>query len=191
MTDRRTRRQLVAGGLSLGLGLAAGARLAWAASGCAAPAGATPRQTEGPFFSPGTPLRRDLRSDAGPGRPFDLEAVLRDRGCRPLEGAVVELWHADPEGRYDNDGFRFRGHQVTDAEGRFRFQTLVPGLYPGRTRHFHLILAARGARPLTTQLYFPDEPRNARDFLYDPALLMRVEGEGEGPLVGRYDFVAR
>ncbi|SMF01763.1 Protocatechuate 3,4-dioxygenase beta subunit [Tistlia consotensis] len=163
---------------------------------CRAPAAATPPETEGPYFKPGTPLKQDLRADGRggslPGRPLDLVGRLQGRDCRPLAGAVVELWHADDGGRYDNSGFTFRGHQLTDGQGRFGFRTVVPGLYPGRTRHLHLILApARGgdgAAPLTTQLYFPDEPRNARDGLYDPALLLRLERQGDG-LLGRYDFV--
>lgn len=157
---------------------------------CVAPATATPRQTEGPFFRPDSPLRRDLRAEGAPGRPLDLLGRLTGRDCRPLAGAVVELWHADAEGRYDNAGYRFRGHQTTDAEGRFGFRTIVPGLYRGRTRHYHLILAPGpgGGRPLTTQLYFPEEPGNARDRLFDPALQLRLAAP-DGQLLGRYDFV--
>lgn len=180
-----TRRALLGGALGLaGLAsLPAAARADGAA--CGAP---TPRQTEGPFFRPDSPLVRNLRAGGEPGRPLELACRLLDRDCRPLPGAIVELWHADDGGRYDNAGFRLRGHQVTDPDGRFGFETIVPGLYPGRTRHYHLILAPGGGRPLTTQLYFPDEPRNARDRIFDPALLLRLETRGQG-LLGRFDFV--
>jgi protocatechuate 3,4-dioxygenase beta subunit len=188
MSASSSRRGLIAGALALAGGALLRRPLAaaegseawpegWTApeAACRAPAAATARQTEGPFFTPGTPRARDLRSAGGPGRPLDLVGRLQDRDCRPLAGAVVELWHADAEGRYDNAGFRFRGHQVADGQGR--------------TRHYHLILAPDGGRPLTTQLYFPDEPGNARDRLFDASLQMRLERQGE-TLVGRYDFVA-
>ena len=60
-------------------------------------------------------------------------------------------------GNYDNVGFRLRGHQFTDAEGRYPLQTIVPGLYPGRTRHIHVKVQAPNGPILTTQLYFPNE----------------------------------
>lgn len=104
--------------------------------------------------------------------------------CRPVAGAVVELWHADASGAYDNDGYHWRGHQMTDASGRWRFETIVPGLYPGRTRHYHVKVAAPGGRPLTTQLYFPGEPENRRDGLFRKGLLLALK-DGRG----RFDFV--
>jgi len=91
-------------------------------------------------------------------------------------------------GVYDNDGYRLRGHQFTDAQGRYGFETIVPGLYPGRTRHFHLKVQAPGGRILTTQLYFPDEAGNARDRIFSPELLLALS-EGETGATGRFDFV--
>ena len=64
------------------------------------------------------------------------------RGCRPVERALVDLWHADDGGAYDNRGFRYRGHVFTDEQGRYRFRTILPGLYPGRTRHYHVKVQA-------------------------------------------------
>ena len=77
-----------------------------------------------------------------------------------MPGALVDLWHADDEGDYDNSGFRLRGHQFADGEGRFRFRTIVPAQLSGRTRHFHVKVQPKGGRVLTTQLYFPGEPGN-------------------------------
>jgi protocatechuate 3,4-dioxygenase beta subunit len=101
---------------------------------------------------------------------------------------VVDLWHADENGEYDNIGFRYRGHVTTSPDGAFRFRTIVPALYPGRTRHYHVKVQAPGSRLLTTQLYFPDEPTNLRDGLFKRELLMRVADTGDG-LAGRFDFV--
>ena len=83
-------------------------------------------------------------------------------------------------GDYDNRGFRGRGHQFTDAQGRYRFVTIVPARYTGRTRHYHVKVQAANGPVLTTQLYFPGEPGNARDPLFRRELLMSVTGDGTG-----------
>ena len=83
---------------------------------------------------------------------------------------MLDFWQADAQGAYDNEGFRLRGHVLSDAQGRYRVETIVPGLYPGRTRHIHVKVQAPAGRVLTTQVYFPDEPGNRRDGIYSPAL---------------------
>ncbi len=148
----------------------------------------TARQTEGPFYKPRSPHRVDLRVQGEPGRLVELTGFVVSRSCRPAAGVLVDLWHADDAGDYDNSGFRHRGHQFTDAKGAYRFRTILPAVYPGRTRHYHVKVQPRGGRILTTQLYFPDEPANRRDGLYRPELLMRVTSAGEG-LAARFDFV--
>ena len=148
----------------------------------------TVRQTEGPFFKPRSPERSDLREPGDGGRPLELSGFVLTRRCRPLRGAVVDLWHADDKGEYDNVGFRYRGHVTTGLDGAFRFRTIVPKLYSGRTRHYHVKVQAPGSRLLTTQLYFPNEPANLRDGLFQRELLMRVVDAGDG-LSGRFDFV--
>ena len=110
------------------------------------------------------------------------------KDCKPVARALVELWHADETGTYDNEGFKLRGHQFTDGEGRWRFDTIVPGLYPGRTRHYHVKVQRPGSGILTTQLYFPGEPGNERDRIFDPALLLDIKATDETKF-GRYDFV--
>ena len=141
---------------------------------------ATAPQTAGPFHTPDSPLKRDFRADDPDGAPLTLIGQVQTRRCVPVAGAIVDLWHADTAGRYDNRGFRLRGHQVTDAAGRFRFDTVVPGLYGGRTRHFHVKVGPPAGPVLTTQLYFPGEPRNARDGLFNPALLLQLDADGPG-----------
>jgi protocatechuate 3,4-dioxygenase beta subunit len=148
----------------------------------------TVRQTEGPFFKPRSPERGDLREAGTGGRGFELSGFVLARNCRPLRGAVVDLWHADEKGQYDDIGFRYRGHVITDADGAFHFRTIVPALYPGRTRHYHIKVQAPDSRLLTTQLYFPNEAANLRDGLFQRELLMRVAERGDG-LHGQFDFV--
>jgi protocatechuate 3,4-dioxygenase beta subunit len=133
-------------------------------------------------------LKRDLRADAPNGQPLTLVGFVVDTRCRPMPGALVEIWHADETGAYDNAGFRLRGHQFTDEAGRWGFTTIVPAQYPGRTRHYHIKVQRRGGNALTTQLYFPDEPRNRRDGLFDPRLTLRMS-EDAGARIGRFDFV--
>jgi protocatechuate 3,4-dioxygenase beta subunit len=144
-------------------------------------------QTEGPYFTPQSPERTSLREEGMAGTSIVLSGFVLTRSCRPIPQALVDLWHADDAGRYDNDGYRLRGHLFTDAGGRYRFETIVPGLYPGRTRHFHVKFQAPGGPVLTTQLYFPDEAGNGRDRIFDAALLLDVDLGP--PMAGRYDAV--
>jgi protocatechuate 3,4-dioxygenase beta subunit len=192
--SKTTRRRflLSAGTLAAGWGLA-GADAALTQELAATPAchdgdEPTVRQTEGPFFKPSSPERSDLREPGVGGRPLELSGFVLTRRCRPLGGALVDLWHADDKGEYDNTGFRYRGHVTTGPDGAFRFRTIMPELYPGRTRHYHVKVQAPGSPLLTTQLYFPNEPANRRDALFRRELLMRVADAGDG-LAGRFDFV--
>ena len=148
----------------------------------------TIRQTEGPFFKPRSPERSDLRTGGLKGQPFELNGLVLTRKCRPVGRVLVDLWHADDAGDYDNTGFRFRGHLYTDAQGRYRFLTIVPGVYTGRTRHFHVKVQPPGGRVLTTQLYFLDDPKNRGDGLFRRELAMKIARAGDG-LAGRFDFV--
>lgn len=149
---------------------------------------ATLPEIEGPFFKPRSPRRSDLREPGMAGRPAELSGVVLTRACRPVAGALVDLWQADDEGAYDNTGFRLRGHVFTDAAGRYAFRTIVPGLYPGRTRHYHVKVQAPRGRLLTTQFYFPDEPRNASDEYFHPELVLAV-ATADDEVKARFDVV--
>jgi len=148
----------------------------------------TLRQTEGPFFKPSSPERTELAEAGMAGQPIELVGFVLSRACKPVAGALLDFWHADNRGQYDNSGFRLRGHQFTDANGRYRLRTIVPGIYVGRTRHFHVKVQPRDGRVLTTQLYFPREPENRHDGLFRRELLMRTT-ENAGSLAARFDFV--
>ena len=194
MSDRPDRRRLLAGSFAtcVALKLAEDAALAQGelkpTPACGEHDEATLRQTEGPFFKPRSPERSDLREPNLKGQPFELTGFVLTRGCRPVGRVLVDLWHADDAGEYDNTGFRLRGHQFTDAQGGYRFLTIVPGAYTGRTRHFHVKVQLPGGRVLTTQLYFPDEPKNRSDGLFRRELSMKIAKAGDG-LDGRFDFV--
>ena len=144
----------------------------------------TPEQTEGPFFTPDSPERTSLREDGIVGTPFLLTGTVLATDCTPLSGALLDFWHADDAGEYDNAGYRLRGHQFADQAGRYTLETVVPGLYSGRTRHIHVKVQRSGGSVLTTQLYFPGEAGNESDGIFDPALLMSA-ASGDA----RFDFV--
>jgi protocatechuate 3,4-dioxygenase beta subunit len=148
----------------------------------------TPRQTEGPYFTPNSPKRASLLESGMAGTRLIVAGMVLTRSCRPVANALVDFWQCDDAGDYDNSGYRLRGHQFSDAKGVYRFETIVPGLYPGRTRHIHVKVQAPGQRVLTTQLYFPHERRNDRDRIFDPELLLRMT-EAQSGQQGRFDFV--
>jgi protocatechuate 3,4-dioxygenase beta subunit len=143
---------------------------------------------EGPFFEPHSPERTDLVEPDGSGQVVMLEGRVLTPSCAAVSHALVDLWHADENGVYDMTGYRYRGHVYAGEDGYFRFRTIKPALYPGRTRHFHIKVQAPGGRILTTQLFFPGEPRNRVDSLYRDALLLSVQ-ETPAALQARFNFV--
>jgi protocatechuate 3,4-dioxygenase beta subunit len=108
--------------------------------------------------------------------------------CKPIARALLDFWHADDNGKYDNAGYRLRGHQFTDDAGRYKLETIVPGLYPGRTRHFHVKVQAPNQSILTTQMYFPNEPPNNSDSIFNQDLLVSLQDADDGKLA-TFDFV--
>jgi protocatechuate 3,4-dioxygenase beta subunit len=143
----------------------------------------TPRQSAGPFY-PNQPLLDDDNDlTRVPGRDGQASGIISDLGGRvldqngrPLVGARIEIWQCDANGRYRHSGdrrdvepdpaFQGFGKTLTDAEGRYRFRTIRPVPYPGRTPHIHAAVFREGAEPFVTQIYVAGEARNADDFLF-------------------------
>jgi protocatechuate 3,4-dioxygenase beta subunit len=145
---------------------------------------ATPVQSSGPFYPAELPLDddNDLTHVAGrdavaSGLLTELTGRVQDLNGRPIADARIEIWQCDANGRYRHPGdpgqamrdenFQGHGHTVTDAAGRYRFRTIRPVPYPGRTPHIHMAVFAPQSTPLVTQLYVQGEPRNAGDFLFN------------------------
>ena len=149
---------------------------------------ATVPSVTGPYFKPNSPERGDFVDAKSAGHPITLEGRVLSRSCQPVAHVLLDLWHADQEGLYDEDGFRYRGHVYSDTQGRFRFHTIEPAVYPGRTRHFHFKVQAPGKAVLTTQLFFPGQPRNQVDSLFRPQLLMRISDTPK-LMSAQFDFV--
>jgi protocatechuate 3,4-dioxygenase beta subunit len=148
----------------------------------------TPAQTEGPFYTPNTPERTSFLEAGITGILLTVSGQVLSTDCAPIGGALIDFWHCDDAGIYDNEGYKLRGHQFADADGRYLLETIQPGLYPGRTRHIHVKVQAPNQPVLTTQLYFPDEPANINDGIFNPVLVMDVQQAGDGK-VAAFDFV--
>jgi protocatechuate 3,4-dioxygenase beta subunit len=129
-------------------------------------------QTEGPYFTPNSPQRASLLEAGVDGQRLVVTGTVLTTGCRPVQRALLDFWQADDAGEYDNQGYRLRGHQFSDADGGWRLETVVPGRYTGRTRHIHVKVQAPDGPVLTTQLYFPGEPDNDRDGIFSPELVL-------------------
>ena len=186
--DFGTRRRLLAFGFALPfvacLSIAGAAQ---PASACHEGSPTRP-ETEGPYFKLASPERQSLLESGTTGRRLILTGSVTATTCRPIARALLDFWQANAAGEYDNVGFRLRGHQFTDAKGHYKLETVVPGVYPGRTQHIHVKITVPGRPTLTTQLYFPGQPLNARDPLFHADLLVSVIGDAD-PLLATFDFV--
>jgi protocatechuate 3,4-dioxygenase beta subunit len=149
---------------------------------------ATPAQTEGPYFTPNSPAKASLLETGMAGTKLVLSGTVVATDCTPIANALLDFWQADDGGNYDNEGYRLRGHQFTDAQGRYSLTTIVPGLYPGRTRHIHVKAQAPNESVLTTQLYFPGEPQNASDGIFREECLIDIRDVGADK-AGTFQFV--
>lgn len=152
------------------------------------PAAPTPKQTEGPYFKPKTPERASLLEKDFKGRKLVVEGRVISTAKEPVAKALLDFWHCDADGKYDNDGFTFRGHLFTDSAGKYRLETILPGLYPGRTRHIHVKVQAPNKPVLTTQLYFPGDKQNAKDRIFNKKLLVKMDKKADRD-VAHFQFV--
>jgi protocatechuate 3,4-dioxygenase beta subunit len=167
----------------MALGAASGALLggtAWAQSSNDKSLRPTPAQTEGPFYPVREPIDADhdlLRNGSKrytKGQPAWVEGTVLDRSGAPLKGGVIEIWQCDENGHYDHpadgsrmdDAFQGFGRVTLDAEGRFKFRTMRPAPYVGRTPHIHAKVKLGRQELLTTQLYGEGDPGNARDGIW-------------------------
>jgi protocatechuate 3,4-dioxygenase beta subunit len=148
----------------------------------------TPQQTEGPFYTPNNPERTSFLEPGMTGAKMIVTGYVLTTACQPVAGALIDFWHCDDAGVYDNVGYKLRGHQFANDQGQYSLETIMPGIYTGRTRHFHVKVQAPNQPVLTTQLYFPDEPGNNNDGIFNSALLMDVQDSADGK-VGAFNFV--
>jgi len=106
-----------------------------------------------------------------------------DQNCLPQSNAWLDFWQADANGEYDNVGYRLRGHQFTDSQGRYYLETILPGLYSSRPiEHIHVKLRPEGGAEVTSQLYFPQRPIEG--------LTVTIEERGDYQ-IGYFNFVVQ
>jgi protocatechuate 3,4-dioxygenase beta subunit len=145
--------------------------------------GPTQSQTEGPYYKPDTPQRNSFLEEGMQGTRLILVGYVLDQNCQPLPNAWLDFWQADANGEYDNQGYRLRGHQFTDAQGRYYLETILPGLYSSRPiEHIHVKVRLQGGQEITSQLYFPNQPVEG--------LTVALEDKGEYQL-GYFNFVVQ
>src|SRR6266487_4771801 len=148
----------------------------------------TPEVTEGPYFKSGSPEQANLYQDGMAGTKIVITGYVYTTDCKPVANALLDFWQADANGNYDNSGYTLRGHQFTDANGRYQLTTVVPGLYPGRTEHIHVKVQAPNGQILTSQLFFPGVSQNEGDNIFQQSLLLSIQQTSDG-LQGQYNFV--
>ncbi|MDW7711109.1 MAG: hypothetical protein SCH98_11600 [Deferrisomatales bacterium] len=180
--------------LAAGVTALAGAGPAWAS--CAP----TPPNAEGPFYLPGAPFRDVLAPDDEPGERLEIRGrVLGAPDCRPLVGAVLDVWHASAEGFYynlegpaDPQSYGLRGRVAADGESAYSLRTVLPGHYRltrtrWRPRHLHFRVSHAGYSTLVTQLYFAGDPHLEGDPFVLPSLVIPLERAPGGGLQGTFD----
>ncbi len=149
--------------------------------------GATPEQPLGPFYPKRFPLDSDVdltrvkgRAANASGEVVIVSGIVSDEQCRPVEGAIVEIWQACVTGKYNHPSdtsnnsldpnFQYYGMMKSNEKGAYSFRTIRPGSYQAsvswrRPPHIHFKISLRGYEELVTQMYFAGEALNSRDLI--------------------------
>ena len=154
---------------------------------CTAPATALVELTEGPYYKTNPPQNATLRTTGVAGTPLTLAGYVVSKSCQPIANAKLDFWQADGNGNYDNSGYTLRGWQLSDANGAYRLETVIPGLYPSRTEHIHFKVTVNG-KTYTSQLFFPGVSQNAGDSIYSGQMLVTLN-TSTSPVTGTFTFV--
>ena len=155
---------------------------------CTASTRTTPSQTEGPYYKANSPQRTSLMEPNMTGTKLVVTGYVLGRDCKPIARAWLDFWQTDDRGEYDNTGFKMRGHQFADASGIYYLETVLPGLYPGRTKHIHVKVRAPNGPTLTSQIYFPGEARNQTDGIFNQSLIVTMQDVAGGK-AGFFNFI--
>jgi len=142
---------------------------------------------EGDYYT--SPERWNIAERGTPGMKLVLKGHVLDKGANPVPHAWLDFWQADGNGNYDNTGFNLRGQQYADHNGGFYLETVKPAGYKGRAAHINVkVRAAKNTPLLTTQLFFPNDPKTCDDPLFFAENVMDLT-DIEGGQEANYDFV--
>ncbi len=159
---------------------------------------------EGPFYTanPPTISNSQLAAANEPGTRMIITGRVHNLDCTEfLPNCVVDVWHANDAGEYDNAGYNLRGQTVSNAQGFYTFETIYPGKYLNgnefRPAHIHFKITPEGFPTMTTQLYFEGDPDNGTDAAssitsgtYDArSRIIPLTTDGNGVLNGTWDIV--
>jgi protocatechuate 3,4-dioxygenase beta subunit len=148
----------------------------------------------GPAYRKGAPFRSQLCQPDEPGTPLTMSGRVADAAtCKPLPGAVLDIWQVDSKGDYDwnTDAFHMRGKFKAGDDGRYVFDTILPVPYGRRPKHIHYLVTCAGYEPHITQCYFDGDERNATDphvkkeLVIEPAARADA-GDRHGVLAGTF-----
>ena len=155
----------------------------------------------GPYWSENHPERTVLANSDEPGTRIFISGIVTTNDCEiPIQNALVDVWHANDDGCYtlfqecesgnsDNDIYNLRGVMATDENGYYAFESIWPGYYSGRPRHFHYKITTPSGLELVTQCYFEVDPYINEEWEENhPGLVIPLE-ETENGLVGIFDIV--
>ena len=144
----------------------------------------TQRDAEGPYYKGGAPLKTVIETE---GEVLTITGtIFQSTDCTtPVSNAIVDIWHCDSSGQYDNSGFKCRGLVKSDINGKYSFKTILPPSYGSRPRHIHFKIRSTGFKELTSQIYFKGDPNLQNDFARnaEPSRVLdinKIKGEQRG-----------
>ena len=159
---------------------------------------------QGPFYTPNAPemVNNRLSEDNEPGTKLTISGRVHNLDCTEfITDTVIDVWHADDNGDYDNTGFKLRGKTKSNSQGFYLFETIYPGKYLNgssfRPSHIHFKITPPGFSELTTQLYFEGDPDNTTDpassqnsGTFDATdRIISLDTDAQGNLSGTWDIV--
>jgi catechol 1,2-dioxygenase len=140
----------------------------------------TQRDAEGPYYKEGAPLKAVIETN---GNPLVISGTIyKSSDCAtPVPDAIIDIWHCDLNGQYDNVGYKCRGVVRSGRDGKYSFKTIFPPHYQSRPRHIHVKVKAKGYPELTSQIYFKGDPNLQNDFARnaDQSRVLSITKKGE------------
>ena len=147
---------------------------------------------QGPFYRKESPFRAILIQHNSEGQRLHISGYVKDTEGKPVANAIIDIWHADNNGLYDNDtpDFNCRGKVKTNEDGLYFFDTILPAHSESRPAHIHFTITAEGYNKLTTQLYFKSgDQRNEEDPNVRKSLMIEAKEGSNHILEGEFNIV--